>query len=311
MKQSHRKENEMQSEFKAGFVGLIGHPNAGKSSFLNRLVEEKLAAVTPKPQTTRRRVLGIVNDEQGQVVFVDAPGLVKTSTGINPFLTKELQSVVEESDVLVAVLSLDSETPEMIDEILDMVAHRRKPWCAFINKTDLQEKTHRLGKVIEKIEVRKGKYFMGTCSHDEGIPKDDIIKFCLENLPTNPGPLYDTEIFTPHSVRELAVELVREKCFEILDKEIPYQLAVRIIKFDESEAIPHISFEILVSKETHKGIVIGKAGATLKKIGTEARKEIEKLMDSKVFLQFHVAIRPQWMKNTQMMEELGYVVSSK
>lgn len=298
-------------EFKAGFVGLIGHPNAGKSSFLNRLVDEKVAAVTPKPQTTRRRVLGIVTTDEAQVVFVDAPGLVKTSTGINPFLQKELQSVIEESDVLLAIVSLDTETPEQVDEILDMVAHHRKPWAVFINKTDLQEKAHRLGKIIEKIDLRQGKYFVGTCSHEEGIPKTEILQFCRETLPSNPGPLYDSEIFTPHTMRELAVELVREKCFEFLEKELPYQLAVRIIKFDETEAIPRISFEILVSKETHKGIVIGKGGATLKKIGTEARKEIEKLFGTKVFLQFHVAIRPQWMSNQQMLEELGYVISTK
>lgn len=301
----------MDQEFKAGFIGLIGHPNAGKSSFLNRLVEEKLAAVTPKPQTTRRRVLGIVNEPSAQFVFVDAPGLVKTSSGINPFLAKEMQSVMDESDLLLAVLSLDTEKPEMIDEILDLIARRRKPWAVFINKTDLQEKAHRLGKIIEKIELRKGTYFIGTCSHEEGIPKSDILKFCRENMPQNAGPLYDTEIYTPHNIRELVVEIVREKCFEFLGKEIPYQLAVRVIKFDETEAIPHISFEILVSKDTHKGIVIGKSGATLKTIGIEARKDIEALLDSKVFVQFHVSVRPQWMKNTQMMEELGYVVSSK
>lgn len=299
------------SEFKAGFVGLIGHPNAGKSSFLNRVVDEKVAAVTPKPQTTRRRVLGIVTTDEAQVVFVDAPGLVKTSTGINPFLQKELQSVIDESDVLLAVISLDTETPEQVDEILDMVANQRKPWAVFINKTDLQEKAHRLGKIIEKVELRKGKYFNGTCAHEEGVPKEEILKFCRENLPSNPGPLYDSEIFTPHTMRELAIEMVREKCFEFLEKELPYQMAVRMIKFDENEAIPHLSFEILVSKETHKGIVIGKGGATLKKIGTEARKDIEKIMGSKVFIQFHVAIRPNWMSNQQMLEELGYVISTK
>lgn len=299
------------SQFKAGFVGLIGHPNAGKSSFLNRLVDEKVAAVTPKPQTTRRRVLGIVNNEQSQIVFVDSPGLVKTSTGINPFLQKELQSVIEESDVLLAIVSLDTETPEMVDEILDMVAYQKKPWAVLINKTDLQEKAHRLGKIIEKIETRQGKYFVGTCSHDEGIPKEEILKFSRENLPENPGPLYDSDIFTPHTMRELAVELVRERCFENLDKEIPYQMAVRIIKFDETDVIPKISFEILVSKETHKGIVIGKGGATLKKIGIESRKAIEEMIGSQVFIQFHVAIRPQWMKNDKMMEELGYVLSAK
>lgn len=301
----------MTTEYRAGFVGLVGHPNAGKSSLLNRLVDEKVAAVTPKPQTTRRRVLGIVTDDEAQIVFVDAPGLVKTATGINPFLQKELQSVIEDSDVLLAIVSLDTETPEMVDEILDMVAHQRKPWAVFINKSDLQEKAHRLGKIIEKIQLREGRYFVGTCSHEEGIPKEELLKFLRESMPTNPGPLYQGEIYTPHTLRELAVEMVREKCFEFLEKELPYQLAVRIIKFDESEVVPRLSFEILVSKDTHKGIVIGKGGATLKKIGTEARHEIEKLMGSKVFLQFHVAIRPQWMKNEKMMEELGYVIKRK
>lgn len=299
------------SPFKAGFVGLVGHPNAGKSSFLNRVVDQKIAAVTPKPQTTRRRVLGIVTNEESQIVFVDAPGLVKTSTGINPFLQKELQSVIEESDVLLAIVSLDTEIPEMVDEILDMVAYQKKPWAVFINKTDLQEKAHRLGKIIEKIELRQGTYFVGTCAHEEGVPKDKILEFCRSHLPENPGPLYDSEIFTPHTMRELAVEFVREKCFETLDKELPYQMAVRIIKYDETDTIPKISFEILVSKETHKGIVIGKGGATLKKIGTEARKAIEEMVGSKVFIQFHVSIRPQWMKNEKMMEELGYVLPTK
>jgi GTP-binding protein Era len=159
--------------------------------------------------------------------------------------------------------------------------------------------------------MRQGRYFVGTCSHEEGVPKAEILAFCQTSLPPNPGPLYDGEIFTPHTMRELAIEMVREKCFEFLDKELPYQLAVRMIKFDETELIPRLSFEILVTKDSHKGIVIGKGGATLKLIGTAARKDIEKLLGSKVFLQFHVAIRPQWMKNTQMMEELGYVIPTK
>ncbi len=301
----------MSDVFKASFVGLIGHPNAGKSSFLNRMVDEKIAAVTPKPQTTRRRVLGILNVPSAQIVFVDAPGLVKTSTGINPFLQKEFQSVISESDILLAILSLDTETPEQVDEILDMVSQHRKPWFVLINKTDLQEKAHRLGKIIEKIELRGGKYFMGTCSHEEGIPKDSITNYLLEKLPESQAPLYDSEIYTPHTIRELSIEIVREKCFQVLEKEIPYQMAVRIIKFDETDHLPKISFEILVSKDTHKGIVIGKGGETLKKIGTEARKDIEVMMDAKVFLQFHVSVRPEWMKNKQMLEELGYVISAK
>lgn len=295
-------------KIKSGFVGIIGQPNAGKSSFLNRMVAEKVSIVTAKPQTTRRRSLGIINDENYQIVFVDAPGMIKNNKKLNTFLQAELDDVIKTSDVLLAVLSIDEESVESIDEIIKLINQSGKPWCAFINKTDIGQKAHRTQIIRDKVKEAGGVAFTGTCSHDEGVPKSDIIEYIVSKLPESTAPLYDPELFTPHSVRELAVEIVREKCFEILHQEVPYGLAVRIAKFDEGGKLPKISFEIIIEKESHKAIVIGKAGATLKEIGTQARKDIEKLMQEKVFIDMHVVVKENWTTDTRILENLGYKI---
>lgn len=301
---------------RCGFVGIVGNPNAGKSSFLNRIIAEKVAIVTPKPQTTRRRVLGILpvkenGVEKGQIVFVDAPGLINSTSGLNPFLKEELEDVIKSSDALLAVLSLDEKSAEHVDEILDLVSQSGKPWACFINKTDLVAQAHRLAIIVDKIKAKNGTYFSGTCSHEEGVPVAAITEFFMQHLPESDRVLYDSELFTPHSLRELCSEIVREKCFEHLHQEIPYTMAVKIMRFDETGKMPKITFEILVSKESHKALVIGKKGERLKAIAIDARKEIEKLMGTQVFIEFHVSIKESWMENKRIMEELGYVIKSE
>jgi GTP-binding protein Era len=301
---------------KCGFVGIVGYPNAGKSSFLNRVISEKIAIVTPKPQTTRRRVLGILpvidkDVEVGQIVFVDAPGLINSTSGINPFLKEELDDVIKSSDALLAVVSLDEKSPEHVDEILTLAAMSKKPWACFINKTDLEVKAHRLPIIIEKVKTLGGTYFAGTCTHEEGVPIKGLIEFYMNVLPESERPLYDSDLFTPHSTRELCAEIVREKCFEHLQQEIPYTMAVKVMRFDESGKIPKITFEVLVAKDSHKALVIGKKGERLKAIAIASRKEIEKLIGGQVFIEFHVSVKENWMNNKRMMEELGYVVKSE
>jgi GTP-binding protein Era len=301
---------------KCGFVGIVGYPNAGKSSFLNRVIAEKVAIVTHKPQTTRRRVLGILpvkesGIEKGQIVFVDAPGLINSSSGINPFLKEELNDVIKSSDALLAILSLDEKSPEHIDDILSLASESGKPWACFINKTDLVDKAHRLSIIVDKVKEKNGTYFTGTCSHEEGVPSLAITEFFMQHLPETDRVLYDSELFTPHSVRELCSEIVREKCFEHLHQEIPYSMAVKIMRFDESGHMPRITFEILVAKDSHKALVIGKKGERLKAIAIDARKEIEKMMGTQVFIEFHVSVKESWMENKKIMEELGYVIKSE
>ncbi len=302
--------------YKAGFIGLIGQPNAGKSTLMNFLVDEKVSIVSSKPQTTRRRILGIWSTDQGQAIFVDAPGIIKADKGLNGFLAQEAEDVIASSDVLMAVVSVDEEKPEDAEKVIEMVSKSGKPWVGVITKTDIVEKAHRLMILKRMIEDKGGKALsisVAALKKDKEAQEDReaMLIEILDLLPESPAPLYDIDLFTNENVREMVTEIIREKCFESLHHEIPYSLAVRILKFDEEGPLPKIYAEIIVSKENHKAIVIGKEASAIKKIGMEARKEIEKLMDEKIFLDLKVACKPEWFENKRMMKELGYVTKSE
>lgn len=300
--------------YKAGFLGLIGQPNAGKSTLMNYLVDEKVSIVSAKPQTTRRRILGIWSTDQGQIIFVDAPGLIKADKGLNGFLAKEAEDVISESDALLAIVSVDEQKPEDAERVLDLVSKSGKPWIGIVTKADLAEKAHRVLILKKMIEEKGGKAMSVSVKEAVNDPEEReamLIEF-LEILPESPAPLFDTELYTNENVREMVGEVVREKCFEILHQEIPYSLAVRIIKFDENASpIPKIHAEIIVSKDNHKAIVIGKEAKVIKQIGMESRKEIEKLMGEKIFLDLQVISKPEWYENKRMMKELGYATKSE
>lgn len=299
--------------YRSGFVGLIGQPNAGKSTLMNLLVKEKVSIVTAKPQTTRRRILGIVSTPEGQAVFVDAPGVLKASKGLNAFLSQEAQDVIEQSDCLVAVLALDTDSKEQAEEIVEMIVKAKKPWLAVISKVDMSEFLRRREALREM--CAKHKSCLGvvetssTFKQESELARTEILRLVFSALPESPQPLYDIELFTPHNVKDLVCEIIREQCFEVLHHEIPYSIACRIQKFDESDSsLPRIHAEILVAKDSHKPILIGKGGATIKEIGTLARKGIEKMMGQKVFLGLEVSVRENWFENKKLMKELGYVV---
>lgn len=301
--------------FKAGFVGLIGQPNAGKSTLMNLLVQEKVSIVTAKPQTTRRRIMGMVNRPKSQIVFVDAPGVISASKGLNAFLAQEAQDVIEQSDLLVAVFATDTKEKEQIEQIIEMLAKSGKKWMAVITKVDLVELRRRVEMIkelcakqkncVKAIEISK------SWEKDTEPVLEQIYEFCEQNLPDSPQPLYDVELFTPHSTRELVAEMIREQCFEVLHQELPYNVAVRIQKYDEEGKLPKIYAEVMVSKGSHKAMVIGKGAAVIKEIGMRARKEIEKFLGQKVFLQLDVGVREDWFENKKLMKELGYVMERK
>lgn len=302
-------------EFKAGFVGLIGLPNAGKSTLLNVLVQEKLSIVTPKPQTTRRRILGIETFTSAQVIIVDAPGVIEASRGLNAFLEKEAQDVMGESDVLVAVLNIDEEKKENLEKIIQMVSKANKPWFYVITKVDLVHFIHRKeqlkAELREKFPQVKGLEFSNQWGRDLEEFRADFFSTAIAELPQMPGPLYDPEIYTPHSTREIVAEIIREKCFELLSHELPYQIAIRIRSFEEQEKIVKIDADILVGKENHKAMVIGARGSKIKEIGSLARADIERLLGQPCFLKLTVVVRDNWMENRLIMKELGYVCDNK
>ncbi|XGC82428.1 GTPase Era [Bdellovibrio bacteriovorus] len=300
--------------YKAGFLGLIGQPNAGKSTLMNYLVDEKVSIVSSKPQTTRRRILGIWSTDQGQIVFVDAPGVIKAEKGLNSFLAKEASEVIADSDALLAIVSVDEEKPEHAEQIVDMVAKSGKPWMGIITKADIEEKAHRVLILKDMIQQKGGKALSISVKESEkdSEEREALLIELLELLPESPAPLYDIELFTNENVRDMVAEVIREKCFECVHQEVPYSLAVRIIKFDENAApVPKIHAEILVARDSHKAIVIGKGASVIKEIGMKARKEIEKLIGEKVFLDLQVQSKPEWFENKRIMKELGYATKSE
>lgn len=297
--------------YRAGYCGLIGLPNAGKSSLMNWLVREKLSIVTAKPQTTRRRVLGLHSTDEAQVVFVDAPGLIRSESGLNSFLQKEAEDVIANSDALLFVLNVDQKEKENIENVIALAIGVKKPVAFVVQKIDLMALDHRRtmikGLIREKFPDAKI-FEVSTQPGRDSDPATAILDWATANMPAAKAPLYDPEYSTPHTLRELAVEFVREKCFENLEQEVPFGIAVRILKFEEAGDLDRITAEILVSRDSHKAIVIGKGATKIKEIGTQARKAMEKAFDRKIFLDLHVSVQEGWEKNPRLMKELGYVV---
>ena len=294
--------------YRAGFVGLIGLPNSGKSTLMNSLVGEKISIVSAKPQTTRRRVLGVVSRPEYQAVFVDAPGVVGDSNGLNRFLREEAEDVIGQSDVLVAILNIDETEFSRLDEIVTMVKASGKPWIALIHKTDLPQ-LHRPQILRERLVQGGAIVVQGSSLTAPESLAASLNEKIVMLLPETAAPLYDVDLFTLSTTREITAEIVRERCFEALHQEVPYGLAVKVLLFDESDPVLKIHAEVWVAKENHRPIVIGKGGQTLKRIGSEARQEIVKLTGQKVFLDLKVIHKRNWQKNPGVLKDLGYVVA--
>jgi len=283
---------------------------------MNCLVQEKISIVSPKPQTTRRRMLGIVNRKDGQLVFVDAPGMVNATKGLNGFLKKEAEDVIQSSDVLLAVIALDTQDKENVIEILDLLKKSKKPAAVILTKTDIPAMKKRIPivkELVEKMSPETKVFEFSSKWGDDIAPSlKQVMDTLYELLPESPQPLYDIELFTPHTVKDLCSEIIREKCFEELDKELPYSIAIRISGFEEAKSkkgITKIHAEIIASRESHLKMIVGKGGALIKKIGMSSRVEIEKLVGGQVFIGLKVIVRENWFENAHHMKELGYVIS--
>lgn len=296
--------------YRAGFIGLIGIPNAGKSTLVNSLIGEKVSIVSKKPQTTRKRITGILNADEFQAIFVDAPGVIKSEKGLNKFIMDEYTDVIKESDALLAVLNLDVDSPKPIEDILELVKSSKKPWAAVITKKDLGL-DHRASVIRTKLEILEVPFVEISALKDPDQAKEKIKNMIKDLLPESPAPLYDDETYTTEQARFLAGEMVREKCFELLFEEIPYDLAVLVRGYEEFPGLVRIYADLIVEKESHKKIVIGHKGQMLKQIGTQARLDIEKMLGKKIFLELHVSVKKGWLRNAQLMEELGYVVQQQ
>jgi len=292
--------------FKSGFIGIIGKPNAGKSTLMNFMVGEKVAITTRKPQTTRNRIMGIKNTEVGQFIFLDTPGIHKAKTPLNRQMVSAAMSVF--SDVNMLLLLVDAGTPIGEDDnfIVELLKKTKLPVVLVINKIDLIDK-EKLLLLIDNIKnIYTFKEIVPICAL-KGFNVDRLLDIIWNILPEGPQ-YFPGDMITDRSERFLAAEIIREKITILTHKEVPYSTAVIVESFKENEAkgLIHIQAAINVEKDSQKGIIIGKRGGMLKKIGTAARLEMEKFFSTRIYLELFVKVQKDWSQNPRMLGEFGY-----
>jgi GTP-binding protein Era len=287
---------------KAGFVSIIGKPNAGKSTLMNALVGEKLSIITPKAQTTRHRILGMVNEEAYQIVFSDTPGIIKPRYGLQDSMMNFVKGALSDADLILFMTDINEQHDE--SDVLEKIINTTIPIIVLINKIDGATQEQVDEKTIYWEELLKPKHIYAISAlHKYNL--DGIMETVLEFLPEHP-PYYDKEDLTDKNQRFFVSEIIREKIFNNYQKEIPYSTEVVITAFKEEEKIVRISAEIIVERDSQKNILIGKGGSMLKKVGTEARKDIEKFLDQKVFLETFVKVLPDWRSKKNYLKSFGY-----
>lgn len=287
---------------KAGFVSIIGKPNVGKSTLMNALVGEKLSIITPKAQTTRHRILGIVNEENYQIVFSDTPGIIKPRYGLQDSMMNFVKGALSDADLILFVTDVNEQHDE--NDVLEKIINTTIPMIVLINKIDGSTQEEVDEKQAYWQELLKPKHiFAISALHKYNL--DGILEMVLDHLPEHPA-YYDKEEITDKTQRFFVSEIIREKIFNNYQKEIPYSTEVVITSFKEEEKITRISAEIIVERDSQKNILIGKGGAMLKKVGTEARKDIEKFLDQKVFLETFVKVLPDWRSKKNYLKSFGY-----
>lgn len=295
---------EKDREFRSGFVSIIGRPNVGKSTLLNSILGEKVAIVTPKPQTTRNRIVGIKTLPGAQIIFIDTPGIHKPRHKLGDTMVKTALEAFKEVDII--LFMIEPRDPEKGDKfIIRLLEKAKSPVFLLINKIDTVKKSDLLPLIDKLKELYAFKEIIPVSAlKQDGI--DIFMKRICDYLP--PGPkYYPDDIITDQLERFMVSEIIREKVTEMTEEEIPYSIAVEVIEWEEREnGIVLIMSNIYVERDSQKGIIIGKGGKMLKSIGTAARADIEKLLNTKVFLELWVKVKKDWRDNRKILEGLGY-----
>ena len=290
---------------RAGFVNIVGNPNVGKSTLSNRLVGERLSIITSKAQTTRHRIMGIVNTDDYQIVFSDTPGVLKPKFRLQQSMLEYSTGALVDADVLLYVTDV-IESPTKNKDFLDKVAREKIPILLVINKIDLLKGNDDLVRIIDQWKQLLPNAEVFPTSALENFNVDNIMKRIVELLPESP-PYFGKDALTDRSSRFFVTEIVREKILMTYDKEVPYATQVIVEKFDESDNAIHIMAVIYVERDSQKGIIIGHQGKMLKRVGTEARKDIEKFFEKKVFLELYVKVEKDWRNQEKKLKAFGYI----
>jgi GTP-binding protein Era len=286
----------------SGFVSIVGKPNVGKSSLMNKLVGENLSIITAKAQTTRHRIMGILNGADFQIVYSDTPGILEPKYDLQEAMMTYVQVSLEDADVILLVVELGEKFDE---KIMERFKHIKTPIILVINKADLGK-----GSQVEDKATYWKEHFNASeiiaVSAKTGENVSTILDLIKKYLPEHPG-YYPKDTLTDRYERFFAAEIIREKIFLNYEQEIPYSCEVGIESFKDEEKMIRIAAIIFVERDSQKGIVIGKAGSSLKKVGTEARKDLESFFNKKVFLETHVKVADNWRKHKLRLKQFGYL----
>ena len=295
----------MVNEHKSGFVNIVGNPNVGKSTLMNRLVGERISIITSKAQTTRHRIIGIVNTETMQIVYSDTPGVLQPNYKLQQSMLNYSESALGDADLLLYVTDVVEKTDKN-EAFLQRVQKAECPVFLLINKIDLSNQ-QALEKLVQSWHELLPKAEIYPVAAQTGFNVDVVRKRIEQLIPPSP-PYYDKDALTDRPARFFVTEILREKILLYYQKEIPYSVEVVVEQFTETEANIHIKTVIIVERETQKGIVIGHRGQALKKVGTMARKDLEKFFEKKIFLEMFVKVEPDWRNRDNILRQFGYEV---
>ena len=290
---------------RAGFVNIVGNPNVGKSTLMNDLVGERISIITSKAQTTRHRIMGIVNTPEYQIVYSDTPGVLKPKYKLQESMLEFSEGALTDADILLYVTDV-VEDPEKNKDFLDRVAKEKIPVLLVINKVDLLKGNGELDALVEQWQKRLPNAEIFPTSATMHFNVDNLKARIVDLLPPSP-PFFGKDALTDKPARFFVTEIIREKLLLNYDKEIPYSTEVLVEKFDEKEGAIHIMAVIYVERDSQKGIIIGRAGEKIKRIGIEARHDIEKFFDKKVYLELFVKVEKDWRNRENKLRAFGYI----
>ena len=294
----------MNNNFKSGFATIIGRPNVGKSTLMNQIIGQKIAITSNKPQTTRNRIMTVYTSGEGQIVFLDTPGLHKAKNKLGNYMMSAADSSIKDADVVLFMLEANKKPGNAEKEIIESLNSVKQPKIMVINKIDAISREELVGIIAEYSSLGSFDEIVPVSATD-GTNTEELVSTIMRYLPYG-EPYYDEDTVTDQPVRQIAAEMIREKALHALNEEIPHGIAVMIETMDFSKKVVQIEATIVCEKDSHKGIIIGKGGEMLKKIGTNARYEIEKMLERQVNLKLFVKVKKEWRDSEFLLKNFGY-----
>lgn len=294
----------MKDNYRSGFAAIIGMPNVGKSTLLNKIAGQKIAIISEKPQTTRNKILAIYTTDTEQIIFTDTPGIHRPHNKLGEFMVNAANETMRDVDVLIFVIDATRAIQDVEREIVKSIEKTGLPCILVMNKVDLVEKSNLLPKIADYASMYDFESIV-PMSAKSGDGVDVLLNDIKHYIPEGPQ-FYDDDMVTDQPEKQIAAEIIREKMLWLLDKEIPHGIAIEITKMQEKEKITNIFATIYCEKATHKGIIIGKSGEMLKKIGSMARKDIEEMLDKKVYMELWVKVKNDWRNSDFLIKNFGY-----